>query len=203
MVFRPLSSDQIDEFLERGWTLLQHAFPAEVAKAVRRDLGERIGIELEMPQHWTQPRVWLQEMMRRPLYTNALTQRFCSAVNQLVGPGRWRITKEMGWWPITFPGFDAPPYRDDWHIDGGWFRHHLYYPEQALVNLFCFSTVGAGDGGTLARRGALTVWPPASFGTRSPTGWTPTISMNRSPPSLSGRLGPEWSKWSPRRATWC
>ena len=154
MVSGPLSSDQIDEFIERGWTLLQHAFPAQVAKAVRRDLGERIGIELEKPQHWTQPRVWLQEMMTRPPYTHALTERFRSAVDRLVGPGRWRITKEMGWWPITFPGFDAPPYGDDWHIDGGWFRHHLYSPEQALVNLFCFSTVDVGEGGTLLVEGS-------------------------------------------------
>ncbi len=149
MISGPLSSDQIDEFIERGWTLLPHAFPAPVAKAVRRDLGKRIGIDLEGPGHWTQPRVWLQEVMTQPPYTDALTARFRSAVDQLVGPGRWKISKEMGWWPITFPGFADPPYGDDWHIEGGWFRHHLNSPEQALVNLFCFSTVHPGEGGTL------------------------------------------------------
>lgn len=125
-----------------------------MAKAVREDLGERIGIDLESPQQWTQPRVWLQEMMTQPPYTDALTERFRLAVDQLVGPGRWKITKEMGWWPITFPGFDDPPYGDDWHIEGGWFHHHLYSPEQALVNLFCFSTVGPGEGGTLLVEGS-------------------------------------------------
>ena len=48
----------------------------------------------------------------------------------------------------TSPGFDDPPYGDGWHIEGGWFHHHVWSPEQALLNLFCFSTVEPGGGGT-------------------------------------------------------
>jgi hypothetical protein len=150
----PLSQRQIDEFVDRGWTLLRHAFSPVVAQAVRRDLGGRIGIDLECPAQWAQPQVWLQEMMKEPPYTDALTERFRTAVDQLVGPGRWQMTEEMGWWPITFPGFDDPPYAGSWHIEGGWFRHHVWSPEQALLNLFCFSTVGPGGGGTLLVEGS-------------------------------------------------
>ena len=92
--------------------------------------------------------------MTEPPYTDALTERFHAAVDQLVGPGRWMMTQEMGWWPVTFPGFDDPPYTDSWHIEGGWFRHHLSSSEQALLTLFCFSTVGPGDGGTLLAEGS-------------------------------------------------
>jgi len=60
----------------------------------------------------------------------------------------------MGWWPINFPGFDDPPYRENWHIEGGWFHHHVWSPEQALLNLFCFSTVDPGGGGTLLVEGS-------------------------------------------------
>jgi Phytanoyl-CoA dioxygenase (PhyH) len=154
MVPGPLSTDQIDAFIERGWTRLRHAFPGAVAEAVRRDLGRRIGIDLEQPEQWAQPKVWLQEMMTESPYTDALTERFQSAVDQLVGPGRWKMEQEMGWWPITFPGFDDPPYGDDWHIEGGWFRHYVHSPEQALVTLFCFSTVDPGGGGTLLVEGS-------------------------------------------------
>lgn len=154
MVSGPLSNDQIDEFIERGWTLLQHAFPPAVAEAVRRDLGGRIGIDLERPEQWTQPQVWLQEMLEKPPFTDALTDRFHSAVDQLVGPGRWEMTQEMGWWPINFPGFDDPPYGEDWHIEGGWFHHYVWSPEQALLNLFCFSTVVPSAGGTLLVEGS-------------------------------------------------
>lgn len=150
----PLGAEQVDEFIERGWTLLRHAFPSAVAQAVRRDLGGRIGVDLERPELWTEPRVWLRDMMTEPPYTDALTERFHSAVDQLVGAGRWKMTQEMGWWPTTFPGFDDPPYGDDWHIEGGWFRHHVWSPEQALLNLFCFSTVNPGDGGTLLVEGS-------------------------------------------------
>jgi ectoine hydroxylase-related dioxygenase (phytanoyl-CoA dioxygenase family) len=134
--------------------VLRHAFGAETAQAVRRDLGCRIGVDLERPEQWTQPQVWVQEMLTSPPYTDALTERFRSAVDQLVGPGRWRMTQAMGWWPTTFPGFDDPPYADSWHIEGGWFHHRPWSPEQALLNLFCFSTVEPGGGGTLLVEGS-------------------------------------------------
>jgi phytanoyl-CoA dioxygenase PhyH len=154
VVCGPLSNDQVDEFIELGWTLLRHAFPAAVAEAVRRDLGRRIRIDLERPAQWTQPQVWLQELLTESPYTDALTGRFQSAVDQLVGPGRWEMTREMGWWPVNFPGFDDPTYADNWHIEGGWFRHRIWSPEQALLNLFCFSTVDPGGGGTLLVEGS-------------------------------------------------
>ncbi len=150
----PLSGGQLDEFIERGWTLLRHAFAPAVAQAVRRDLGKRIGIDLERPEQWTRPQVWLQEMMTGPPYTGALTGRFRAAVDQLAGPGRWVMTREMGWWPVSFPGFDDVPYGDSWHVEGGWFRHHPWSPEQALLNLFCFSAVAPGGGGTLLAEGS-------------------------------------------------
>lgn len=154
MVRGPLTKTQLDEFVERGWTLLGGGFPESVARAVRRDLGTRIGVDLDCPQQWTQPQLWVKNMMRRPPYTDALTDRFRSAVDQLVGPGRWEPTAEMGWWPVNFPGFDDPPYVDDWHIEGGWFRHHVWSPEQAVLNLFCFSTVERSGGGTLLAEGS-------------------------------------------------
>lgn len=150
----PLSQSQIDDFIERGWTLLRRAFPPAIAEAARRGIGEHIGIDLDRPEQWTDAEVWLQEMLTAPPYTDALTEQFQAAVDQLVGCNRWKLTQEMGWWPIHFPGFDDPPYRDNWHIEGGWFRHHLWSPEQALVNLFCFSTVEPGGGGTLLVEGS-------------------------------------------------
>lgn len=144
----PLSVSQLDDVVERGWTVLRHAFPAAVADAVRRALGPRIGIDLDAPAQWTEPRVWLQELLETPPFTDALTPRFNAAVDQLVGPGRWRPERLMGWWPVSFPGFDDPPYGDDWHVEGNWFHHHIWSPEQAVLNLFCFSTVEPGGGGT-------------------------------------------------------
>jgi ectoine hydroxylase-related dioxygenase (phytanoyl-CoA dioxygenase family) len=150
----PLSNDQIEEFIDRGWTRLGHVFPPAVAQAVRRHLGERVGIDLGRLEQWTQPQVRLEEKLKESPYTDALSERFHSAVDQLLGPRRWEMTHEMGWWPISFPGFDAHSYRRSWHIEGGWFHHHVWSPEQALLNLFCFSTVDSGGGGTLVAEGS-------------------------------------------------
>ena len=60
----------------------------------------------------------------------------------------------MGWWPVTFPGFDGPDYGDDRHIEGSWFHHHVWSPGQAVLNLFCFSSVEPGGGGTLLVEGS-------------------------------------------------
>jgi ectoine hydroxylase-related dioxygenase (phytanoyl-CoA dioxygenase family) len=59
----------------------------------------------------------------------------------------------MGWWPITFPGFADPPYGEDWHVDGV-FLHFINSPKLAVLNLFCFSTVDPGGGGTLLVEGS-------------------------------------------------
>ncbi|HLI00383.1 MAG TPA: hypothetical protein VKV06_06320, partial [Acidimicrobiales bacterium] len=151
-----------------------------MARAVRDSLGRRIGVDLDRPEEWTEPEIRLQETMRQPPYTDALTERFRAAVDQLVGPGRCDVTQEMGWWPIHFPGFADPPYGDDWHIEGRWFHHHVWSPEQALLNLFCFSTVEPGGGGTLIAEGTHHLAARCS-GRPSRRGWASTISTSRSP----------------------
>ncbi|MGH9044769.1 MAG: phytanoyl-CoA dioxygenase family protein [Acidimicrobiales bacterium] len=154
MIGGPLSDDQLAAFVERGWTLLRHAFSPDVAEAVRLDLTARIGVDLARPEEWSEPQVWLKEMTTEAPYTDALTDRFHAAVDQLVGPNRWKMTREMGWWAVNFPGFVDPPYADSWPIEGGWFRHRPSSPEQAILNLFCFSTVEPGGGGTLLVEGS-------------------------------------------------
>ena len=86
----PLTDGQVGEFVERGWTLLRGAFSPGVARAVRTDLGGRIGVDLERPEEWTESQVWLQEMMTQAPYTDALSQGFRAAMDQLVGPGGGR-----------------------------------------------------------------------------------------------------------------
>lgn len=81
-----LADDQLEQFVERGWTLLCHAFFSSVAEAVQGKRGRRIGVDLERPECWTRPRVWLKELLCEPPFTDALTDRFASAVDPVVGP---------------------------------------------------------------------------------------------------------------------
>jgi|SRR5581483_4299188 len=68
----PLSDGQIEEtgeIVERGETLLQHAFWPQ-SRAVRQDSAAGSGSTLSDPEQWSQPQAWLREMMtnrRRPM----------------------------------------------------------------------------------------------------------------------------------------
>jgi Phytanoyl-CoA dioxygenase (PhyH) len=141
----PLSPAQVGDFVERGWTILQEGFPPSVATSVRSALGQYLNRDLDGIDDGKRL-VWLQEAFRTPPYVDALTPRFRAAVDQLVGIDRWEMEPLMGWWPITFPGYDDPA-SANWHVEGS-FRHHVTSPEQAVLNLFCFSTVEPGSGGT-------------------------------------------------------
>ena len=84
------------------------------------------------------------------------------------------------------PRLHAPPYGEDWHIEGGWFHHHVWSPEQALLNLFCFSTVDPGGGGTLLVEGshhvaARILWEAEPQG----------LEADEFDAPLTRRLGPE------------
>jgi hypothetical protein len=85
----PLRAAQIGEFVEQGFTVLRPAFSRSTAEAVRQALGRRIRVDHDDPARWTEPRVWLKEALTEPPYTDALTDRFVAAVDQLVGPDRW------------------------------------------------------------------------------------------------------------------
>jgi hypothetical protein len=105
----------------------------------------------------------------------------------------------MGWWPVTSPGFDVPPYGADWHVEG-LFRHHPWSPEQAVLNLFCFSTVQPGDGGIRVAEGshhdvARLIWEAEPDGLEVDDFWPEMGKI------LGAWVGPGWWRSPPRRAT--
>lgn len=83
-----MGGEQVDEFVERGWTLLKGAFPVPVARAVRREPRTAHRRGPEPPRGVGPTPGWLKELLTEPHYTGALTERFTDAVDQLVGsPG--------------------------------------------------------------------------------------------------------------------
>ena len=149
----PLSRSQIEDFVERGWTVLHGAFPRYVADLVLDALSVKCDCDLRDPKTWTKPSIWLQEAYTGSPWMDAVTPRFASAMDQLAGVGRWKPHTQMGWWPIRFPGFPDSPCGGDWHVEGN-FRHHLTSPEQAILNLFLFTDVEPGGGGTVLAEGS-------------------------------------------------
>ncbi len=155
---QPLSRQDVDDFVERGWTVLRGGFSRDVAAVVIDALSLKCGVDLRNPNDWTAPSIWLKEVYSGSPWIDAVTSRFASAMDQLVGLNRWEPLTRMGWWPIRFPlvenqSIDDEYVGNDWHVDG-YFRHRLSSREQAIVNFFLFSDVEPGSGGTRFAEGS-------------------------------------------------
>ena len=154
-----LSSTELDEFVERGFVLLRNAFDPEAAATVRQLIWKQMGLSPDDPAGWTKPIVHLMFTLWGPEVDVCFTPRLLGAFDQLMGDGRWIKNDEqgLGWWPVSFPGFFAPPWVkpvQGWHVDGSHFHHHLNGPQQGLLPIFIFSDIPVGGGGTCVRVGS-------------------------------------------------
>jgi hypothetical protein len=151
------------EFCEVGFVRLEHAFDPQTAAMACADLEARLNLSLRDPVTWTGPRITIAEVMTSPPYIDAVTPRLGGALDDLLGVGGWQPIDYMGWWQITFPGFEVIDYGDDWHVDGRDFHHRPWSPDLRLFPLFLFSDIAPNGGGTLLdvgshRRVAEVLW---------------------------------------------
>jgi hypothetical protein len=152
-----LTDEQIEQFVDRGYVLLQEVFSAEAAAKVRLRLWELMGLSPDKPTQWSEPVVRLQVGLTGPEVDACLSDRFYGAVDDLLGQDAWEPPGGLGWWPVLFPGFHSGPWsppKVGWHIDGIQFHHHLDSRTQGLLPIFIFSDIGPGDGGTAFRPGS-------------------------------------------------
>ncbi len=152
-----LSPAEIERFVEDGYVVLREGFPAAVADAIRDRIWQRMGLSPDDPDGWPAKVVFIKEVYAGAPFAQAYTPRVVGSFDQLVGCGRWIQDGWLGYWPVLFPGFAAPPWTAPefgWHVDGGHFRRHPWSPERALLTLFLLSDIGPGDGGTAVSVGS-------------------------------------------------
>lgn len=157
MANKALSVDQVEEFMHRGFTLLRGAFSPATAAACRARLWAEMAAKEHDPSTWTQPVVHLKVCYGDGPFGQAISRRYLDACDDLMGEGRYVPTTALGWWPVSFPGFDAPPWRPPetgWHVDGIQFHHHIDSEVQGLLPLFLFSDIAPGGGGTVLAVGS-------------------------------------------------
>jgi len=145
-----LTQTEIDQFVNEGYVYLRNAFPAEASEAIRAEIWSRIGLSPDEPAAWDRQTVGLQETLTGEICEPIFTDRLIHAYDDVLGEGRYKLWKEQGWWPVTFPGFAEKPWTppdDGWHVDGG-FHHHVYSRDQGLLPIFIHSQIDEGDGGT-------------------------------------------------------
>jgi hypothetical protein len=155
-----LSALDVDQFVDRGWCVVERAFTAEQAAAARacvwRRMAEKRGIREDDPSTW--PDAYdIEEHLSDSAVLGCFTDRLANAIEDLLGEGRWAGTRSWGLWPVNFHyGADAPGHFPDygWHIDGNWFRHTLDCPKQGLLVVGLFSDIVPTGGGTVVAEGS-------------------------------------------------
>lgn len=158
-----LSSEQIEQFITRGWTKVPEAFPREVATACREFLWGKLrerGVLQDGPSTWTEPIVFIAENYDTPPFEACASARLDGAFTDIVGDGRWYAQGKTGWWgywPVNFAiGADQPwdvP-ADEWHIDTPDGATFITAPNQGSLAICLFSSLGARGGGTLVCEGS-------------------------------------------------
>jgi hypothetical protein len=149
LMAKALTSDQIDEFIARGFVRLRAAFPRSVAYDCVRLVWGKIGARADAPETWTQPVIRHPAWDAEPFDRAVNTPRLHTAFDQLVGRGRWRPRKHPGLFVIRFPS-TGDPGDAGWHIDGsfdvgGEWWVNLHSRGRALLMLFLFTDVGPDD----------------------------------------------------------
>ncbi|HVF10466.1 MAG TPA: phytanoyl-CoA dioxygenase family protein [Abditibacteriaceae bacterium] len=151
MSFKVLTPDEIEQFVELGYVRMPQVFARETAAAARDFLWKQIELAPDEPAGWTKPVVHLQKSFEGSPFDEALTPRFWDICDDVMGAGRWKPIRWLGWWPVNFPGFAVGPWQvpqTGWHVDGQQFHHHINSPDQGLLPIFLFSDIEPGDGGT-------------------------------------------------------
>lgn len=155
--YKQLTKEEINDFIQQGYVLVREAFEREFAERVIPVVWEELAIDPNDSSSWTDPLVTLRKVLEREPFPQILTPRYLGAVDDLCGPGRWCAVRGVGYWPILFPGFAAPPWlppADGWHLDFNLDGVHIDSAELGLVSIEIFTDIEPGGGGTVVRVGS-------------------------------------------------
>jgi len=153
----PLSKEEIEQFVERGFVSLGVCFdtgPSSVAGRWIKDSWTRNGIDPDDVSTWPRDKIHMPTMERR--LVSELAPRAWGAMAQLCG-GAERVDGTMSFgdgfianygWGRDEPWLPPSPESPGWHKDGDFFKHFLDSPEQALLTVVYYTDVAHRGGGT-------------------------------------------------------
>lgn len=154
-LYKTLTSGEADNFIRDGYLLVKEAFPRELAERIVELIWSFAPMDPSDRSTWTKARYTVQKTFVNDLTHQLHTRRVHDAMDDLLGEGRYRLEKQLGYSLINLPGFESPPWRAmGWHVDGTHFHHHLDSREQGLVGLFLHTDILPEGGGTAIRPGS-------------------------------------------------
>jgi Phytanoyl-CoA dioxygenase (PhyH) len=160
------STSQLTEYQEKGFVLLEQAFPRALALRCRDLLWEQIEEDPSDPSTWERPVVRVGSQGHLAFSQAAQSSRWVEAIHEVAGPLAAPAPWIGGTFAIRFP-VEGDPGDDGWHIegsylgpDGGWWSNH-WSKDRALLMLVLFSDVGDDDAPTRIRVGSQLHVPKA------------------------------------------
>lgn len=160
-----LTASQIEQFIHDGFVKLEGAFPRASAEACCNILWRDLGLPRDRPDQWQEPVMRLGMYADPPFVEAASSARLHSALDQLVGAGRWVRPQALGHMVVRFPA--GRPWDDGWHIDASFppdsdpgtqdyfqWRVNAASRGRAMLMLFLFSDCGPDDAPTRIRIGS-------------------------------------------------
>lgn len=158
-----LSTDDIEDFVHNGFVKLEGGFSRGTAAACRDILWRDLRLSPDHPEDWKEPVLRLGMYADAPFREATGSPRLHSALDQLVGAGRWIAPVALGHMVIRFPA-PQPPWDDGWHLDASfpppenpttfdWFQWRINYlsRDRAMLMLFLLSDCGEDDAPTRVR----------------------------------------------------
>jgi hypothetical protein len=151
-----LEDDQVSSFENTGFLCLRGPIPPPIVQNIENAIWDRTGYRPDGTGNWPADMIHIWESYSHEPFASAWTVPVLSAVDQLLGPGRYVTPSWLGYWPILFPQAESAdtPMLQQFHIDGHHFQRHLVSPDRALIAIFYFSPAGPGRGGTVVRPGS-------------------------------------------------
>ncbi len=186
-----LSPEQAEQFVEKGYVVLNNCFDPSVAQSWTEQAFERLGYDPHNPETWQKPIVWLDH--KNKMSVQDLAPKAWGAICDIVGgeeqidgdtkyiqsqhftciePFKWSDAFVVNFRMGADQGWKAPsPEHKGWHKDGSFFRHFLDSHEQALLVIVVWSDIAHQGGGTFIASDSIEVM--AKFFLEHPEGIDP------------------------------
>jgi hypothetical protein len=176
MDYQVLTTEQAEQFVERGFVAIRGCFTRDAAQEYTSTIWTRLGYSQDDPATWAEPSIHMPS--HRSIDIRTFAPKAWGAVCDLLG-GAQRIQSYE--WNDAFivnlwqggerPWQPASAASPGWHKDGDFFRHFLDSPEQGLLTLVLWSDVRHQGGATFVA--ADSVGPVARFLAEHPEGAYP------------------------------
>ncbi len=162
-----LTPREIEEFVADGFVAVRSVIAPPTLARCLDVIWSETGLDPDDESTWTAPVVHLVPSDSRPFGAAFDSPRLYAALDELVGPGRWRPRSNLGTLVLRFP-HDRDTGDTGWHIDTSFpppghvtapgdyskWRVNRESRGRVLLLLFLLTDVGPDDGPTRIRAGS-------------------------------------------------